>query len=612
MPRALLPEAAGETMGFIERIKSELAYVRGALRALRKVSSAAKNRNRTFPDLIEDIAKEHGDRPAMIAENERMSYREYNERANQYARWAIANGVKKGDCVALMMPNKPEYMAAWLGIARAGGVTACLNTNLRGPVLANCVNIVEPKHIIVDTAISDGFHTADPFLQTKAEYWAYGSGVDAWKRLDEALDTFSRAPLEASERPKLTTSDRCLFIYTSGTTGMPKAANINHYRVLAISLGFNGAMDMKPHDRIYVCLPLYHTTGSVLASGAALTAGASVVIREKFSASQFWDDVVDYECTIFQYIGELCRYLLNSPTHPKERQHKLRLACGNGLRPDIWEDFKNRFAIPKILEWYAATEGNAVFFNFDGKVGSVGRIPKWAEKRFVTEIVRFDHSSEEPERGPDGFCMKCAPGEIGEVISQIIDDPSRPSQRFEGYADPKATEKKILKDVFTKGDMWFRTGDLMKKDEMGYFYFVDRIGDTFRWKGENVATSEVAEAITVYPGVKDANVFGVSVPNTDGRAGMASLVVEDAFDMNGFYVHVERHLPRYARPIFLRLQQSMEMTGTFKQRKVDLVREGFDPNRIADPLYMLHPEKQTYVPLDTGLYEEVESGDLRL
>jgi fatty-acyl-CoA synthase len=403
-----------------------------------------------------------------------------------------------------------------------------------------------------------------------------------------------------------------LFIYTSGTTGLPKAANINHYRVQSIMFGFNAAMRMKKDDRIYVCLPLYHTSGGVLAAGAALTAGACVVIRERFSASTFWDDIVRHDCTIFQYIGELCRYLLNSPTHPLETSHRIRLACGNGLRPDIWADFQRRFRIPKILEWYAATEGNAVFFNFDSKIGAVGRIPKWMERRFVTEVIRLDLDSEQPVRGDDGSCIKCKPGEVGEVISQILNDPKKPSQRFDGYADQSATEKKILRDVFEKGDRWFRTGDLMRKDALGYYYFIDRIGDTFRWKGENVATSEVSEAITVFPGIKEANVYGVRVPGAEGRAGMAALVVEDDLDLEGFYRHVVQQLPAYSRPIFLRIRAEIETTSTFKQRKVDLVKEGFDPAASADPIYFLSPDRQAYVRLDPALYAEILNGKLRL
>jgi fatty-acyl-CoA synthase len=599
-------------MGLVERIKSEYAYLSSALRTLKKVTAIAKNPGRTFPDVAEELARVHGDRPALISDREQFSYREYNERANQYARWARANGIAKGDVVALMMPNRPEYLAVWLGVARAGGVTALLNTNLTGNALAHCVNIVAPKHVIVDAALIEPFGTAQPLLAGAPALWGHGADLAGYRRLDTVIDGFSAEAIPAAERPRLTTDDRCLFIYTSGTTGLPKAANINHYRVQAIMFGYSAAMRLTPEDRVYDCLPLYHTTGGVIATGAPLIAGASVVIREKFSASAFWEDIVRTECTAFQYIGELCRYLLNSPPHPLERKHKIRLACGNGLRPDIWEAFQERFRIPQILEWYASTEGNCVFFNFDGKVGSVGRIPKWAERRFVTEIVRFDLDSEQPVRGADGFCIKCGPGEVGEAISKILNDPKRPSQRFEGYADAAATEKKILPDVFEKGDRWFRTGDLMRKDTLGYFYFIDRIGDTYRWKGENVATSEVSEAISVFPGVREANVYGVAAPGTEGRAGMAALAVDQSFDLAGFHRHVMNRLPAYARPVFLRMQHEIESTSTFKQRKVDLVKQGFDPSAIADPIFLLSPERQAYVPLDSETFQAIGQGRMKL
>jgi fatty-acyl-CoA synthase len=599
-------------MGLVERIKSEYAYLSSALRTLKKVTAIARNPGRTFPDVAEELARVHGDRPALISEREQFTYRKYNERANQYARWARANGIAKGDVVALMMPNRPEYLAVWLGVARAGGVTALLNTNLTGNALAHCVNIVAPKHVIVDAALIEPFGTAQPLLAGAPTLWGHGADLAGYRRLDTVIDGFSAEAIPAAERPRLTTDDRCLFIYTSGTTGLPKAANINHYRVQAIMFGYSAAMRLTPEDRVYDCLPLYHTTGGVIATGAPLIAGASVVIREKFSASAFWEDIVRTECTAFQYIGELCRYLLNSPPHPLERKHKIRLACGNGLRPDIWEAFQERFRIPQILEWYASTEGNCVFFNFDGKVGSVGRIPKWAERRFVTEIVRFDLDSEQPVRGPDGFCIKCGPGEVGEAISKILNDPKRPSQRFEGYADAAATEKKILTDVFEKGDRWFRTGDLMRKDALGYFYFIDRIGDTYRWKGENVATSEVSEAISVFPGVREANVYGVAAPGTEGRAGMAALAVDQSFDLAGFHRHVMDRLPAYARPVFLRMQHEIESTSTFKQRKVDLVKQGFDPSAIADPIFLLSPERQAYVPLDSETFQAIGQGRMKL
>ena len=604
--------AAGGGMGFFERIASDYAYLTGVLRAISKISKVAKNPSRTFPQVARALADEHGDRIALLSERERMSYRELDERGDQYARWAMAHGITKGDVIALMMPNRPEYLAAWLGITRAGGVVALLNTNLSSSALAHCVNIVKAKHIIVDAALVDGFRSAEPHLSENPHRWCHGAAPEGYERLDTMLDQLPTTRIADADLPRLTIEDRCLYVYTSGTTGLPKAANINHYRVQGIMFGFNGAMKLRRDDRIYVCLPMYHTSGGVLGPCSALTAGASVVLRERFSASTFWDDIVKHNCTIFIYIGELCRYLLNSPPHPREANHKIRLACGNGLRPDIWADFQKRFRIPKILEWYAATEGNCVFFNFDGKIGAVGRIPKWMEKKFFVEIVRFDVETEEPLRGPDGLVVKCAPGEVGEAISKIMNDPKRPSQRFEGYADPVATEKKILRDAFEKGDRWFRTGDLMRKDAGGYYYFVDRIGDTFRWKGENVATSEVSEAVTLFPSVREANVYGVRVPGAEGRVGMAALVVADDFDLEGFARHVIQRLPAYARPVFVRLTREIETTATFKQRKLDLVKQGFDPRATKDELFVLHPELQTYVRLTPAVYGDICEGKVRL
>ena len=297
---------------------------------------------------------------------------------------------------------------------------------------------------------------------------------------------------------------------------------------------------------------------------------------------------------------------------PRRRQHRLRLCCGNGLRPDIWEDFRRRFGIRHIREFYAATEGNAILFNFDDTTGTVGRVPRWARRIFPITVVRFDLEREEPVRGPDGLCIECAPNEIGEVVSKIMIDPLRPGQRFEGYADRAATERKILRDAFEKGDSWFRTGDLMRRDARGYYYFVDRIGDTFRWKGENVSTSEVSELITVFPGIVETNVYGVAVEGRDGRAGMAAIVAAADLDLAALHRHVHAKLPPFARPLFLRLRQQIETTSTFKQRKLELVREGFDPDRIADPILFDDARGDAYVRLDGKLFREIQSGAIRL
>jgi fatty-acyl-CoA synthase len=599
-------------MGLIERLRGDVITLKGALRTLKMTTPIAKNPSRVFPQVIDELAEKFGDAPALLSDRERLTYRALAERSNRYARWALAQGLAKGDTVCLLMPNRPEFMAIWLGVTRAGGVVALLNTNLAGAALAHCINVVEPKHVIVGAEFAASFAAARPQLATNAKVWLHGEDGADLPRLDREVEGLAGAALAPGERRALTIEDRALYIYTSGTTGMPKAANINHYRLMLASHGFAGIMDTRASDRVYDCLPMYHTVGGVLATGAALINGGSVVLREKFSAREFWDDVVRWDCTVFQYIGELCRYLVNSPRHPRETEHRLRLACGNGLRPDVWGDFQQRFRIPQILEFYAATEGNVSMFNFEGKQGAVGRIPWFLAHRFPTKLVKFDVESEQPVRNAAGLCVACAPNEIGEAVGKILKDPSRPGSRFEGYASEAETEKKILRDVFEKGDAWFRTGDLMRQDESGYFYFVDRVGDTFRWKGENVATSEVSETITAFPGVKQANAYGVAVAGRDGRAGMAAVVVEPGFDFKTFRAYLGAHLPEYARPLFLRLLPELDVTATFKQKKFDLVREGFDPACVADPLYFSDADTRTFVRLTKALYDSIQSGEVRV
>jgi fatty-acyl-CoA synthase len=563
--------------------------------------------------VVDELAEQHGDAPALLSDRERFSYRELAARSNRYARWGLAQGITKGDAVCLMMPNRPEFLALWLGLTRIGGVVALLNTNLTGFALAHCINVVTPKHIIVGAELLGALQTAQPHLTGNAKLWLHGDAHDAnLPRIDRAVEAFAGETLTQAERRTLTIEDRALFIYTSGTTGLPKAANMNHYRVMLAANAFAGVMDTRASDRMYDCLPMYHTAGGLLATGAVLVKGGSVVIREKFSAREFWDDIVRWDCSIVQYIGELCRYLVNSPPHPKERLHRLRLACGNGLRADVWHEFKQRFHIPQIIEFYAATEGNVTMFNFEGKEGAVGRIPWFLAHRFPTKIVRFDVELQRPVRDAQGFCIECKPNEPGEVIGKILKDASKPGARFEGYATETETEKKILHDVFARGDVWFRTGDLMRKDADGYFYFVDRIGDTFRWKGENVSTTEVEEAVSAFAGAREVNVYGVNVPGRDGRAGMAAVVTDEGFNLAAFHEHLATRLPEYARPVFLRLRRDVEVTTTFKSKKIDLVKQGFDPGIISDPIYFNDPVAKAFVLLDAPLYERIRAGQARL
>ena len=610
--KRLLGGGAGEEMSLLKRLRSEFIYLVSAIRILGRVSPIVKNRTRTFPDILDTLADRYADNVALLNDRTQLTYRQLQARANQYARWARSLGIGKGDTVALMMQNEPEYLAVWMGVIRVGGVCALVNTNLSGAGLAHCLNIVNARQILVGGDLVAKFESALPHIETPPRLWVAGGSHSDGDPIEAVLEQLPDGPLPDDEMPELTIDDPALYIYTSGTTGLPKAAVINHYRVQAIMAGFAAACHSGENDRIYVAQPLYHTAGGVLAPGITLMNGGSCFIREKFSTRQFWDDVCDYECTMFQYIGELCRYLLNAPTHPNETRHKIRLCNGNGLRPDIWTDFQERFRIPRVIEWYAATEGNVTIFNLDGTPGAVGRIPKWLEKRFMTKIIRFDVESEKVVRGADGFCIECKPDETGEAIGRILIDPKAPAQRFDGYADKSATEKKILREVFESGDAWFRTGDLLKKDALGYFYFIDRIGDTYRWKGENVSTSEVAETINVFPGVREANVYGVHVPGHDGRAGMAAIAADDDLDLPGLREHINAQLPPYARPLFVRIRKEMEVTTTFKQKKVDLRNDGFDPARISDDLYFNDPDTARFELINADLFGRIHSGAIRL
>jgi fatty-acyl-CoA synthase len=569
--------------------KKDTSASKAWLRALEMTAKIEDAPSRTFPAVIEDLGARFGDAPALMGPRETFSHAHLAARANRVARWALAQGIEKGDVVCLLLPNSCDYLALWLGITRIGGIVALLNTNLTGQALAHCIAVAQPKHMIVPEGMA---------IETGAQVWHHGAAFSA------LLDSFPGDALADHEKRDVTLNDRALLIYTSGTTGLPKAAHVSHRRVMSWTHWFAGLTGARPDDRLYNCLPMYHSVGGVVASGAVLLAGGAVILREKFSARAFWRDVADSGATVFQYIGELCRYLLASEGDVPA--HKLRLAVGNGLSGDVWEAFQTRFAIPRILEFYAATEGNFSLYNAEGKPGAIGRIPPFLAHRFPTAIVQFDDETGAPARGPDGLCIAVRRGESGEAIGKIAGGAAR----FEGYTDAAASEKKILRDVFVPGDAWVRSGDLMRQDAQGFFYFVDRIGDTFRWKGENVATTEVTAAVSSAPGVIAANVYGVAVPGHGGKAGMAALEVSNDFCLDAFRDHLALRLPPYARPLFVSIVESLAITETFKQKKHALAQDGFDPAVTGDLLFAYTGKE--YELLDAALYARISSGLIRL
>lgn len=586
------------------------------LRALETSAALTNHEATTLAQRLDGLGDAFGEAPALLSDREALSFAGLADRVRRYARWAASEGLGLGDRVALLMPNRPEFAAIWLGLSRRGVVVCLLNANLRGQALAHGVNVARPSRLIVDAERLEAFSAVCPLLTETPPVWVHGEGGEAAQalgaaRMDHAIAALSGAALTGTEEVAVSLSHPALHIFTSGTTGLPKAAVVSHRRILAWSGWFAGLMGSGPGDRLYNCLPMYHSVGGVVAVGALLVSGGAVVVREKFSAREFWADIRRWECTIFQYIGELCRYLLAAPPDDEEARHNLRLACGNGLSEAVWTRFQTRFAIPRILEFYASTEGTFSLYNVEGRPGMVGRVPGFLAHRFGVEIVAYDPETGLPWRGPDGFCRRCASGEAGEAVGKISSGGAA-GAAFEGYTDPDASAAKVLRNVFEPGDAYFRSGDLMRRDPQGFYAFVDRVGDTFRWKGENVATGEVEAALGACPGVREACVYGVRVPGVEGRAGMAALVADDMFDPAALAASLAARLPPYARPVFLRLVAALEATDTFKRKKTALAQEGFDPARVADVLLFFNPAAGAYTPFDEAAFNAVASGAVRL
>jgi len=580
------------------------------VRALERTAAIERDRSLTLPVLIGRLAERFGEQPALSSTDAALSYRGLAAACHRYGRWGLARSLGRNDTVCLVMANCPDYLAIWLGLSGIGATVALINTNLRRELLAHSINLVAPRHVIAGASLSEAVREIRPLLDAGVECWVNGEAGGDLPRLDEAVAGLPGEALRDSEVQAPSLEDRALCIYTSGTTGLPKAANVSHFRVMQWSHWFAGLIDVQPEDRMYDCLPMYHSVGGVVATGATLVGGGTVVLRERFSASGFWKDVVAERCTLFQYIGELCRYLLTGAPQAEESHHTLRLACGNGLRAEVWSDFQRRFRSPQILEYYAATEGNFSLYNCEGRPGAIGRIPPFLAHRAPVALVKYDVEAEAPARDAAGRCVRCAPHEAGEALGEIVS--ANGATRFEGYTDSAASATKILRNVFAAGDAWYRTGDLMRQDEQGFFYFVDRVGETYRWKGENVSTTEVAAVIAACPGVADAAVYGVCVPSSEGRAGMAAVVVAPDFDLNELRRALVARLPDYARPLFIRVVTAIELTGTFKLRKHELALEGYDLTRVRDALYMDDAAQGAYVPLDSKLHARLKAGQLRL
>ncbi|CAI8711053.1 long-chain-acyl-CoA synthetase [Pseudomonas sp. IT-P218] len=555
----------------------------------------------TVADRLEQRASEQGERTFLIYGEQTLSYAEVDARANQMAHTFYANGLRAGDVCALAMENRPAFFCTWFGLVKLGVVVAFINTQVNGRALLHALQTTDARALVIgeeclaNVQATEGFPDLPCWLIRDAENpWSgpLPKGIDG--HFAARLEKAPRTPFPRDIRARIEAQAAMLLIFTSGTTGLPKAARYSHMRWMSSGDVMEVTLQATCKDVFYCCLPLYHGAAATSVTSTALRAGAAIVVRRKFSVREFWKDVARHQISIFQYIGEICRYLLNQPVQAGEREHSCML--GAGLSPDSWQRWLERFGPIQVYEGWGATEANSALINVDNYFGSCGRVPDWNKTNL--RLVRYDIENDCHPRDENGFYQVCKVGEVGEAMGFIVDHPEIGGGRFEGYTSAEATESKIRRNVFREGDAYWSSGDLVREDADGYCYFVDRIGDTYRWKSENVSTLEVADALGDLAGLELINIYGVQVPGHEGRAGMAAVLMQagQVFDPAALYALSEARLPRYAAPVFVRVTQAADLTASYKLRKVDLQRQGYCPTRCSDPLFIRDEQARSYVP----------------
>ena len=596
---------------FLARLPQHLPRIGRMLRGLYYAGIRNRDKTLSLAWALERATRLYPNNPALMDEQRRLSYRQFNAWANRLA-WAFkADGVGHGDVVAVLVENRLELLAVLAALTKLGAIGALLNTTQRGKVLSHSLNLVKPRFFVIGEELVDAFNEVRPHVHGAEHpcYWLadqdtlQDSGNTPYNWVNLGLRQASQSEQNLPDSLRVKMKDPCFYIYTSGTTGLPKASIMSHGKWIKAYGGFgHSGLGLGSSDVLYLTLPCYHNNAVTVCWGSALAGGAAIALRRKFSASAFWKDVAHYQATSFGYIGELCRYLLNQPVTDHELNNSLTSMIGNGLRPAIWAEFKARFGIEQIAEFYASSEGNIAFtnvFNFDNTVG-------FTPATFA--IVRYDLENDRPVRNTKGFLEKVTAGQPGLLISEI-------SKKFpfDGYTDPAKSEAVILRDVFKKGDAWFNTGDLMRDIGCKHAQFVDRLGDTFRWKGENVSTTEVESVLGAFPGVEDAVVYGVAINGSDGRCGMAALrlAADSTLDPQALAQYLDGELPVYAAPLFIRLLSELETTGTFKYKKNDLKQVAYNPAQTRDPLLVRLPGATAFQLLDEQLWARIEAGEFR-
>jgi fatty-acyl-CoA synthase/citronellyl-CoA synthetase len=576
------------------------------LKGVYHLASAKPDKYQSLGRIFEVRASQHPQHCFLRYEDRQYSYQQFNQWSNQICHYLNSQGIKSGDVVALMMENRPETLACVLAITKLGAIASMINTTQRDEVLIHSLTTVTPHAFIIGeecikafTQVSDKINQPADFKQY---YMADNSSTPVPEHFTDLTDATKDQPSNnPASTQKIQMKQTAYYIFTSGTTGLPKASILTHFRWIKAMGAFGlSAFRIRKNDVFYVCLPLYHNNALTVSWSSIVGAGATMVLARKFSASRFWDDCRHYGVTSFCYIGELCRYLLNQPEKENDRNHRVRIMGGNGLRPDIWMKFKQRFGVEQIMELYGASECNIAFVNSLNLDMTAGYCP------MSFDVIQYNIEQDAPVLNNKGFMIPVAKGETGLLIAEVTK-----RSPYEGYTNAKANQSKVLHDVFKSGDKYFNSGDLVQKQGYKHVAFVDRLGDTFRWKGENVATTEVEEVANQFAQIDNTVVYGVQIPNTDGRAGMAAITLntpQNQFDMEAFSDHIKNKLPNYAVPIFVRIRPQQEITGTFKYKKGTLKTDGFDYEAFNEPVFVLLPGKSHYQPVDSLLNEALKKG----
>ncbi|UTW47114.1 long-chain-acyl-CoA synthetase [Bacterioplanoides sp. SCSIO 12839] len=578
------------------------------LKGLAALISSKPHKKKSIGLLLEKQAAKQPDHIALRDQHRQFSYAQLNQQVNRLAHFLSAQNIGMGDTVGILLENRAETLIAVLASVKLGAIASMMNTAQRGETLLHSINLVSPKLMLVGEEMLDNMATVEAQLPIELStqlYYVRDTGHKEAPAHYQDIETLCLQ--QPSDNPdstqQVTMHQPCYYIFTSGTTGLPKASVMSHYRWYKSMAGMGlASMKLKKHDVLYVSLPLYHNNALTVSLAAVLGAGATLAIARKFSVSRFWDDIRQFNATAFCYIGELCRYLLNQPASDRDQQHNIRVMIGNGLRPDIWMEFKQRFGIHHINEFYGASECNLVFTNTFNLDKTAGFCP------LPYQIVQYDIADDTPRLNSAGFMIPVNKGETGLLITEVSD-----RQPFEGYTDAEASNKKLFRNAFKTGDCWFNTGDLVLNQGYKHIAFADRLGDTFRWKGENVATTEVESVLMEYPNISHAIVYGVAIPHTDGRAGMAAITLncpEDEMDFAALTRHLQEKLPAYAIPLFLRLQQQQAVTGTFKYKKNELKEAAYCLNQHGDPILYFATANRAYQRLTTATEQQIQRGQL--